>query len=242
MYFYLKEEWRAPVIGVISFSVGVGTGYLIANKRNKTQVIVEVDQPNEQLAWDFARAAEEQVHRPIHITPTPVNPRWASDTGPATYNNPSVRPVRSGHVQEVASDIPIDPEPELQNEYEWNQEEEESERSPDSPYVISREEFDVGTDDYSQTSLEYFAADSVLCDQNRVPIYNPEKIVGRLEFGRGSGESNVVFIRNESLKSEFEVTRNEGSYQVEVLGLEVEDEYEQQDLKHANSMPRFKMD
>lgn len=240
MNFYLKEELRVPVgVGVAAFSVGVGVGYTVCNRRWRklgaevvetmdvaTDIIEEVAEETNQLALDFANAARDNVQRirnkqpdVVELVPdlTPDDPRGESDFDP----EPEIFP--SGNIIDT-----------------WNQEEEEAERGPDAPYVISKAEFDVGETGFAQTSLEFFAGDNVLCDDKQVPIYNPEKIVGRLEFGRGSGDSDLVYIRNEALKSEWEVTRNHGSYQVEVLGLQIEEEAERGDLKHSNAVLRFR--
>jgi hypothetical protein len=244
MQFYFKPEWRMPAVGVGSFAVGVGVGYFVATKRVKTittiEEYVEYDvaeteaiADRSQLALDFARAATEQP-RKLSI----------EDVGLAVEGACLVRIVKSekflGPIRYENVDPTIIPDPEPVED-EWNQDEEEQDRGPDSPYVLHREEYHAGTSGYSQTDLRYFAADNVLCDENEVPIYNPEKVVGRLEFGRGSGDADVTYIRNEQLKSEFMVTRDAGSYQIEVLGLAIEEEAEEGDLKHSNTVRRFRM-
>lgn len=234
MQFYLKEEWRVPtLVGGLSFSVGAGVGYFICNRRwtklglevvttmeETTEFIETVTDEPSQLSMDFARAVEDSRNKTVEVRVT--RPEAFDDNSPDVV------------------EFNIVPEPERVDE--WNQEEEETERSPDSPYVIHREEYYAGESGYNQSCLEYFATDGLLCDANRVPIYNPEKVVGRLEFGRGSGDSDVVYIRNESLKAEYEITRNHGSYQVEVLGIQIEEEFEEGDLRHSHSMPKFRMD
>lgn len=233
MQFYLKEELRLPAVGALSFVAGVGVGYFVCSKRVKTVEhtteidFKNVDEPNPQLALDFARAVSEQAEHPS--TPYVVSTKLHGHEI-EIKTTPLGEPHDPEPLEET-SDVPIDA---------WNQEEEESERSPDSPYVLHGEEFYAGTNGFAQTCLEYFAADNVLCDENKVPIYNPEKVVGRLEFGRGSGDSDVVYIRNETLKAEYEVTRNHGSYQLEVLGIDIEEEAEEQDIRHSHAILKFR--
>lgn len=230
MELYIKEEWRVPAVGAISFAVGTGVGYFICNRRwakvgrdvvdtmdNHSELLeemVEDEDPSAQLALDFARAAEDNV-------------RNITAQQPVVVEQSLVQPPEDDYEVEIT---------------DWNQQEEEEDRGPDAPYVIHKEEFFTGVADYSQSALEYFADDNILCDDKRVPIYNPEKVVGRLEFGHGSGDSDVVYIRNEKNHSDYEVTRNHGSYQAEVLGLEAEEDLdrEQGDLQH--SVRRFRMD
>jgi len=253
MQFYLRDELRVPAaVGALSFVTGVGVGYLICSRRVKVTtteieetLVIDIERGVEskaQLALDFARAAEEQISRPstpyVLSTKLVGNELEVKTSAVGEPHDPEpepFRPIKSEYFQTLE-----DPESELEAfEDDWNQGEEELDRGPDAPYVIHKEEFHAGETNYQQSCLEYFAADNVLCDEARVPIYAPEKIVGRLEFGRGSGDSDVVYIRNESLKAEYEITRNEGSYQVEVLGIEAEEEFEEGDLKH--SMPKFRM-
>lgn len=257
MKLYLDEKLRVPVVGALSFSVGIGIGYFVCNRRwskvaeEAVEVIEETVGYVEtagQLAADFARAAEEQQppqEEPITFTKFP----HIFGTSGQTDAKPVV--IRDLGIADLVPDAPID-DPQGENDFEparlvdpdvdWNQEEEEQGRSPDAPYVIHREEYYAGSSGFNQTCLEYFASDSMLCDENRVPIYNAEKVIGKLEFGRGSGDSDVVYIRNEALKAEYEVTRNRGSYQTEVLGVDYEEGMEERDLKHSNPVPKFRMD
>jgi hypothetical protein len=225
MQFYIREELRVPAaVGVLAFSAGVGVGYFVCHKRlnglpYQVEETVDVDWEEEdrehnQLAMDFAMASRENLEQTV------------------------VEAVTSAKVIDFPHPEP-DPEPEMETvEDEWDQEAEEADRGPDAPYVIHREEFFAGTTGYAQDSLEFFAGDGITCDDHQVPVYNADKILGRLEFGRGSGDSDIVYIRNESLKAEYEITRNPGSYQTEVLGIEAEEEAEENDLKH--SVRRFR--
>lgn len=240
MDFYVKEEWRAPAaVGVAAFLSGIGVGYLAHKKRHVCLPVDEAatmaetmdaaadiiedqtDEIEQQRKLDFARAAGQAAHRGL------------------VRDRPVV--VYQGEPIEEA-----DPEPEMADAPDdgWNQQEEEEERSPDSPYVISRDEFIDNKHDFTQVDLEYFAGDNVLCDDKRVPIYNPAKVVGRLEFGRGSGDPNTVYIRNETVSAEYAVIRIEGTYQMEVLGLEAEEAAEDEEeahLKHS-AVLKFRMD
>lgn len=112
------------------------------------------------------------------------------------------------------------------------------EENPNSPYVISFEEFQVNEENHEQTTLSYFAADDTLADEKEQPIDNTEHTVGDdnlTRFGAGSKDNNVVYIRNERLGMDFEVVRSTGSYKKEVLGFDDETE-----LKHSGRHPNRK--
>jgi len=72
-----------------------------------------------------------------------------------------------------------------------------------------------------------------LCDSHDKPIYNHSEVVGELLFGHGSNDPNVVYIRNPKLEAEYEILRDEGSYEEIVLGEQIEHEAEEGDLRHS---------
>jgi hypothetical protein len=98
------------------------------------------------------------------------------------------------------------------------------ERSPDRPYVISFDEFYESAN--TSQALTYYQGDEVLVDEANKHIPDVDLIVGEdnLErFGHGSKDPRVVFIRNENLEIDFEVTLADGKYSEEVLGFKHED-------------------
>lgn len=127
----------------------------------------------------------------------------------------------------------------------WDYELERQIRTKETPYIIHADEFqadEMGWD--SQTALTWYEGDQILTDTHDVPIYNPHTVIGEPRFGHGSGDSNVVYIRNERLQAEYEVIRDPGSYEEIVLGGSdtIEEEYIQVDLKHSRSPSKFRGD
>lgn len=94
-------------------------------------------------------------------------------------------------------------------------------REPGRPYVISVTEFTDNETQYGQNSISYYQGDDVLADERDQPIPDIEYIVGRknLRFGDGSGDPNIVFVRNDELEVDFEVCQSLGTYAEEVLGV-----------------------
>lgn len=103
---------------------------------------------------------------------------------------------------------------------EWNQEFEISQRIPDRPYIIHRDE--VGEiDGYTGVTLMYYEGDNVLVDEDNKPVENKSVLVGDdnlSRFGHGSGDSNLLFIRNNSLQVDIEVIRSEQSWAEVIQG------------------------
>jgi hypothetical protein len=89
------------------------------------------------------------------------------------------------------------------------------------PYVIRREEYIEETDEmYTQCTATWYEQDQMLYDDAGMePIFNWSDRLGDLHFGHGSGDPNVVYIRNPDESLEWEVMRHTGSASEEVLGI-----------------------
>ncbi len=126
---------------------------------------------------------------------------------------------------------------------EWDYKTEIENRNPERPYVIHVDEYmtdEMGWD--SQSTLTWYDKDQILCDSHDHPIHNPNVIVGMpIRFGHGSNDPNVVYVRNEVLKAEYEILRDSGSYQEIVLGEQLEAAAESEHLRHSHQM-RFRGD
>lgn len=115
----------------------------------------------------------------------------------------------------------------------WDWDEEKMKREKAQIYILHRDEFFNNESEYSQSTLTYYAGDDKLTDEKDVPLYNAGDVVGScLSWGHGSGDPNVVYIRNDILHAEYEVLLHANSYESEVLGIEAEREIERE-LRHS---------
>lgn len=101
-------------------------------------------------------------------------------------------------------------------------------RNPDKPYMITVSQFmsDMQYED-NKMSLLYFEEDGTLVDDREQIVPNVEETVGEgnlHQFGRGSGDANALYIRNEKLQCDIEVIRDKRSYSEVVLGIKPERE------------------
>lgn len=125
---------------------------------------------------------------------------------------------------------------------EWDYKTEIEARDKAAPYVIHVDEYmadEMGWD--SQSTLTWYEGDEILCDSHDKPIYNHNEVVGELRFGHGSNDPNVVYIRNERLQAEYEVIRDSGSYEENVLSEQMESQRESEELRHS-AVLRFRDD
>lgn len=99
------------------------------------------------------------------------------------------------------------------------------EREEGEPYLISVEEFFNSAEEYDKMSLSYYEGDDTLVDDRDSVIDDVDYVVGERHlqmFGKRSDDPNIVYIRNENLSSDFEVTLEPGEYAIRVLGLDEE--------------------
>ncbi len=105
----------------------------------------------------------------------------------------------------------------------WDQQAEEASRSEDFPYIIHVDEFTNDTAQYEQVSVTYYEGDETLADEQDKIIDDMDGAIGGkqlLRWGHGSGDNNVVYIRNNKRGLDFEILRSEGKYGVEVMGFD----------------------
>lgn len=95
-------------------------------------------------------------------------------------------------------------------------------RDPNIPFVITTDEFMDDENEFDKLTITYFEADDTLCDERESIIPDIEGTVGRdnmHKFGVDSDSKDIVYIRNEKLKTDFEVARDERSFANVVLGV-----------------------
>lgn len=262
----IQKPWVIPTsVGVAGFSVGCAVGYLVARRQYKflQRDMVELDQKHEeimstlernQMRLDFENTKLDEIRydQLVDVYETTSNPSdfdgvvVVKDIPTGDQRDPVYLDVEASEpevVEYTVPDIPIlveESAPVVQNIFHnddvWDWEAERSTRSPDIPYVLHVEEYEESEMGYDQISLTYYMGDDIVTDDQDVPVYRPQNIIGgrvRDLFGHGSQDPNVVYIRNENLRAEYEVLRDNGSYEQEVIGLQVEEAMSREDLQHS---------
>lgn len=115
-------------------------------------------------------------------------------------------------------DVPVDADPErLESTLELTK------ATPEHPYLISIDDFHDGTwDNHSKLNVTWFAEDKILIDEREQIIPDVANTIGEWaieNFGNLSLDPEVVYVRNQALNADFEVTRETASYQEQILGL-----------------------
>lgn len=263
----IRKEWVVPSsIGVLSFALGAVAGYLYSQHKTKSREIIkvvtvlrddveavtELDYP--KMVQDLETVVEEEqtlgpdgaVHEMRDRTEGMVDQgHWIGDEGPAREQEAIQEAISEERTEEEREKIRVTMARggmkfNVFDGHEWDYDVELPLRTRDVPYIIHRDEFFENEGDRSQSTLSYYAGDDVLCDEQETPIYDYQKVVGTLIFGKGSEDISIVYVRNEKLDAEWEIVLDHGSFQAEVLGAEIEHSYEQRDQRH--SIHRFRED
>ena len=227
----VESKWFVPSIcGVASFGGGVVVGIFLGRRgcsriedqvEGMTQLTLDLNESVDKVIRRIEEDVVEKRERPTYV----IN---AEDLDTLIIEEPPAPKM----VNVFSS-----------NEVEWDYDAEVAARVPGRPYVIHQDEFygdELGWD--NQSTLTWYATDSVLVGEQDEVIYNPDEVIGPMRFGHGSANPNVFYVRNEHLHSEYEVLYDPGSYEVIVLGVQIESAMERDDLKHSRQPGKFKGD
>lgn len=105
----------------------------------------------------------------------------------------------------------------------WNYEQELLHRTPEAPYVIHQNEYEHSNQEYSKVEYNYYRIDETLTDsEDDHVVTDAEAVVGsaNLKFGHGSDDVNVVYVRNDHLELDMQITRLNQSFEEAILGLD----------------------
>lgn len=208
-------------LGVISYSVGVGSGYLIAKKYLSQRFFPEVDET------------------PTNENPIDENQLSLFDEDLEVIVVENILDKQNDNIEWFGEETKTSPEEPIvinvfkSNDDQWDYEAELAIRSSDAPYVIHRDEYIQDEMSFDQTTVTYYVGDDIMCDQKDVPMYGYSSFTGPLKFGHGSGDPDIVYIRNEKLQTEWEVLLHTGSYEIEVLGHDFESRYSKENIAHS---------
>lgn len=242
-------------VGAAAFSGGVALGHFLAQKRVQAEIDAELNKIwHEQLEEKRARLTVEEVIK--EVNPAITRPVVATEDEVRQITEAKLESVSlvtnedgsaPGHIISVDSPVPgMSYQKRIFDEVipGWDYNAELNAREGQKIYILTHSEFHgEEMEGYTQGTLTYYQGDDMLTDELGVPIVPYRKFVGTcLNFGHGSGDPEIVYIRNETEKMEWEVILDTGRYEEEVLGLTVEEDYAKQDEHLEHSARKFRKD
>jgi hypothetical protein len=200
-------------------AVGAAIGFYWGYKWNKEKIKAEAFK---QSAEEVAQIREHYQQKALAATEKPSIDHVIEERG---YDRPLPPPV-PGVVEPESRRV--EPEDTSRNEGSppvWNYERELEHRTenPNDPYVLHQEEYMAKETGYRQVAYTYFALDDVLVGEDgEHPLPHADIIVGQnnLQFGYGTDDPDVVFVRNNEHQLEMEICRVNESFEERILGLD----------------------
>jgi hypothetical protein len=227
---YIKG-WVGFVMTAVGAGVGAFVGYRVAQRRLRDEYAREAETEIDQMREHFRARLMVRESKPeitdlnqrveqLGYASTPKEKSTEEKAAGPGDPNTSVVPQDIRNVFDTAQD----------KDHEWDYEIEEAIRAElgDRPHVIHVDERHETENE--EITLTYYEGDDVLCDMQDNIIDNPDAVVGEANlsrFGHGSGDRNIVYIRNPVLHTDIEVCLSTGTYAEEVHG-----------LKHSDVPPR----
>lgn len=188
---------------VIGFLVGLVIGSVLTYHGLKNKVEAEINEEVDKIKEFYKDQLEKQQAEYFEKEYLKSKASVAEDKG-SVINLKNIEKYEAEQNEETSDDIDDAPS----GAFEVFKDEIVAR---DKPFVI--EEDRVGEYiSYDLISLIYFS-DGVLTDDWEVPVENPDETVGKEYAGYFETGEDVVYVRNDKLKCEFEITRDLRTYE-----------------------------
>lgn len=212
------------MIAVIAFVMGGGAGFLVATKRLEEKYARYAEDEIESVRRafddmtekeksdeDISEESEQDLYASQidHLGYAAVNSTTdAINRAKKNYN--IISPSKNNNLGEFVEDDydEVNPVP-LKSER--------------APYVIQETDFSEDYLNFDKISLTYYIGDDCLVDEDDDVIADPNQMVGNdnLSLENATDEHpNTVFVRNERMMADFEISMEPGKFSIEVLSVE----------------------
>ena len=223
---------------VAGSALGAGIGYFLTEKKLRTRFDQELE------AEVHAVKNQYRLIRKENITIDDVSPELATKIHDHLSKDPEYAKALSeefGENREIAEarkefgysenaqpgeernlfrDAAVDPD-EIEKEPKTELDILKENRTADEPYIITIEEFSSDKD-YGKVLLCYYEGDDVVTDEANIVVPDVDRMIGNdalTNFGKFSGDMEIVYIRNERIDTDFEIIREARKYTEAVMGI-----------------------
>lgn len=217
----------------IGVAIGFTVGFRIAEKRLQTKYSkLAEDEISEMREHYQKKTVAAQEKPPIEVVIEERHERYTPEEQQAIEEANAEHPL-----EEAAEEVVVEAATKVNvfNTEDWDYATEVKSRVPDVPYIIHYDEFSTNESGNEQLSYIYYEQDDALVDTtSQTQIEDMDEVIGLGNLGKwGHGsphDENVVYIRNEHLSLEFEVSRDPGSYEATIS----------RNIRHSSSPDRRK--
>ena len=191
---------REVLIFVSGVTIGGFLGYKIIEKKYNDKLETEVNRRIDEYVLNNKK--EEKHTEPMKI-------KKGNTVDKINYNNVTKNYISSEENEEKEeikeADDGKEDEPEV-NDYI-------SDDSSRDPYEITEEEYDDSSNDFEKESLYYYRGNYTLVDDsdNVVDVEDADILLGS-DWVDLMNENGIIYIRNEKVKTDYEIVVNSGVY------------------------------
>jgi hypothetical protein len=204
---------------------GSGLGYLLSSYILR-KILEEQERIQEELTDPIYIIDEREVTKEEYDTylKEQMNP---DDNSPIPLTEKELKTYKNGKNTDYANvKPPVDFKPGLDKvaaKYVGESVTKEPTEEALGPYIISFAEYANANSrsENRRISIVYYEGDKTLADELEVKVNNPEQLVGPnalASFGTLSEDPDIVYIRNNKLGMDIEISRSSKSYDEAVLG------------------------
>ena len=235
---------KKTAILLVSFGSGVATGYFVCKKLLEQKYHAEIKEVKETLIYNHNPktkigkvASVKEKEETLTATAEIEKKEYDNILNTQLYQSPKGRPrfnYSKPDLNELAKHIEED-EDEDEDEEEMEDETIEYEESllaeadeyarlseknkkSNKPYIITYEDFEDRPENYDVQSLYFYSDDGYLCDDDDKVVEDDEEIVG-YEFEDILNTQTTAFVRNDILRTVYEIHRIDSSYEHDILTL-----------------------
>ena len=189
---------REVLIFVSGVTIGGFLGYKIIEKKYNDKLEIEVNRRIDEYVLNNKK--EEKHTEPMKI-------KKENTVDKINYNNVTKNYISSedNEEKEEKEDNGKEDEPEVDDYI--------SDDSSRDPYEIAEEEYDDTSNDFEKESLYYYRGNYTLVDDsdNVVDVEDADILLGS-GWVDLMNENGIIYIRNEKVKTDYEIVVNSGVY------------------------------
>lgn len=183
-------------------------GYILGKRQAEKEYYGKLDAELEAARKYYAKLSKREEY---------ANPKDVVDQGNSNHRQNHME-QRTPRKMEEIPEVPQD----LEDRYSYfDYRREIPKREGQKAYVISYDEFMENPKDYDQRTVTYFSKDDVVVEENDTPIEDVLGVFGPValdQFGNGSKDPNIVYVRNDYLSMDFEICYDPDSFEETVVG------------------------
>lgn len=228
-------------VGAASLTIGAVSGYKFAEKKLLSQFEESLDRHIEETRDYFRRVYKtddfetpEEAAEALGVAVPVAEAADAVRTYHKAFDSGTIFPEQKVFTpEEVHQKMnEVIPEEKLEkNIFEDGNHEpsiDKDNRDTSKPYVVDADEYQANELEHDQIDLTYYGGDNVLADDEDKVVEKVEELVGHMNlnmFGASDPEHpHMLLVRNERIKTDFEITYSDGKFAHEVLGFTHSDE------------------